>query len=366
MCSIEEHRVFVCTVCSGIHREMNNKVKGISVSKWTAEEIADIENGGNRRANEYFLARWDSGRDPPEPDAGQPQKVREFVKLKYRDRRWASRDQQSTGGARSTGFDRGSVGSGVTRAGGSGAGRGTASTNSVDLLDGDFGGSQPTQPPVRTSPEKKKRSSPPSKQSVDDDFNPNAGGSSAGADFGFGPTNSFDLLGGGGGQSSATSAGHNTTVDSLFDTGPAPSRPTANGSHGGPMGSGPLVDMFGSAPAGAQGGSTPPFGGGGTFPGTQQFPPQQTGFPPQQAGFSPGMQPQPQQQIFFQPQPGVPMTQQAAPNTDPFAALGGGRSASDVEMKYAWCADVEMKYRHVEVIGLTKNNAVCCVAQRTV
>eukprot|EP00918_Siedleckia_nematoides_P015961 GHVU01034473.1.p2 GENE.GHVU01034473.1~~GHVU01034473.1.p2 ORF type:complete len:108 (+),score=3.70 GHVU01034473.1:169-492(+) len=39
--------VFVCTNCSGIHRELNHKVKGVSLSKWTEAEVANIENKGN-------------------------------------------------------------------------------------------------------------------------------------------------------------------------------------------------------------------------------------------------------------------------------------------------------------------------------
>ena len=40
---------FVCTVCSGIHREFNHRIKSISMSKFSAEEVADIEAKGNDR-----------------------------------------------------------------------------------------------------------------------------------------------------------------------------------------------------------------------------------------------------------------------------------------------------------------------------
>ncbi|CAJ1448628.1 unnamed protein product [Effrenium voratum] len=65
---------FVCTTCGGLHREFSHKVKGISVSKWTLEEVEDIERGGNAKAAEKFLARWDH-RDFPEPDSADQQKA---------------------------------------------------------------------------------------------------------------------------------------------------------------------------------------------------------------------------------------------------------------------------------------------------
>ncbi|CAD7955832.1 unnamed protein product [Amoebophrya sp. A120] len=87
----EDYRVFVCTSCSGVHRELNHKVKGISVSKWTPEEVDDIvSKGGNQRAAGYFSAEWNP-RDYPEPDSGDTAKIREFIRLKYKDRRWIPR-----------------------------------------------------------------------------------------------------------------------------------------------------------------------------------------------------------------------------------------------------------------------------------
>ena len=64
----------VCTTCGGLHREFSHKVKGISVSKWTLEEVEDLERGGNAKANQKYLARWDQ-RDHPEPDSSDQQKV---------------------------------------------------------------------------------------------------------------------------------------------------------------------------------------------------------------------------------------------------------------------------------------------------
>ncbi|KAJ1492729.1 hypothetical protein T484DRAFT_1770262 [Baffinella frigidus] len=50
-----------------------HKCKGISMSLWTAEEVASIEEGGNVRHT---------------PEAGDTGKIRKFITLKYRDKKW--------------------------------------------------------------------------------------------------------------------------------------------------------------------------------------------------------------------------------------------------------------------------------------
>ena len=37
--------------CSGLHREFQHKCKGISMSKWTPDEVKAIESGGNLKAD---------------------------------------------------------------------------------------------------------------------------------------------------------------------------------------------------------------------------------------------------------------------------------------------------------------------------
>jgi len=40
--------VFVCSACSGLHREINNKVKGISMSLFTEQETNYLKENGNK------------------------------------------------------------------------------------------------------------------------------------------------------------------------------------------------------------------------------------------------------------------------------------------------------------------------------
>lgn len=39
--------VYVCSACSGIHREMTHKVKGVSMSNFTDKEAAFLAEKGN-------------------------------------------------------------------------------------------------------------------------------------------------------------------------------------------------------------------------------------------------------------------------------------------------------------------------------
>ncbi|OII76680.1 hypothetical protein cand_028010 [Cryptosporidium andersoni] len=78
---------FICTICSGIHREFTHKVKGISVSKWSIEEIEFIENHGNLNDYKKYLVNRDL-RLGPFPTSSQIDKLKEFIKHKYVDKLW--------------------------------------------------------------------------------------------------------------------------------------------------------------------------------------------------------------------------------------------------------------------------------------
>lgn len=52
------HRSFVCTTCSGIHRELQSKVKGVSMSSFSEEDVAAMARGGNAVCNSTYLATY--------------------------------------------------------------------------------------------------------------------------------------------------------------------------------------------------------------------------------------------------------------------------------------------------------------------
>nr|TKS11014.1 hypothetical protein D5086_0000076160 [Populus alba] len=78
---------FVCTSCSGIHREFTHRVKSVSMAKFNAEEVSALQAGGNERARQIYLKDWDPQRNQL-PDGSNLQKLRDFIKHVYVDRRY--------------------------------------------------------------------------------------------------------------------------------------------------------------------------------------------------------------------------------------------------------------------------------------
>ena len=52
--------VFLCSRCSGIHREVGNMVKGLGVSNFTDKEISFLQSMGNDKAKDIWLAKFPS------------------------------------------------------------------------------------------------------------------------------------------------------------------------------------------------------------------------------------------------------------------------------------------------------------------
>ncbi|XP_073132286.1 uncharacterized protein [Henckelia pumila] len=78
---------FICTTCSGIHREFTHRVKSVSMAKFTPQEVSSLQGGGNASAREIYLKEWDSQRNSL-PDASNIERLRDFIKHIYVDRRF--------------------------------------------------------------------------------------------------------------------------------------------------------------------------------------------------------------------------------------------------------------------------------------
>jgi len=114
------------TACSGIHREFSHRVKSISLSTFTLDEVKALKDGGNEACAALYLAHWDP-RDYAEPEAGQEQRIRDWIRQKYIEKRWHAHSTYHPGGGKGgDGRGRtslgGSTGGGVGRAGGGGGG----------------------------------------------------------------------------------------------------------------------------------------------------------------------------------------------------------------------------------------------------
>jgi len=79
--------IFVCTKCSGLFREFNYRVKGISMSNFTQEEIDQLLKGGNSVAKRLWLATWTPD-DCPIPEAGDEKRLKLFIKMCFERGQW--------------------------------------------------------------------------------------------------------------------------------------------------------------------------------------------------------------------------------------------------------------------------------------
>ncbi|XP_042490602.1 methyl-CpG-binding domain protein 6 [Macadamia integrifolia] len=78
---------FICTTCSGIHREFTHRVKSVSMAKFTSQEVSALQGGGNERAREIYFKEWDAQRHS-QPDSSNVERLRDFIKHVYVDRRY--------------------------------------------------------------------------------------------------------------------------------------------------------------------------------------------------------------------------------------------------------------------------------------
>ena len=72
------HGTFVCARCSGILRELNFKIKGISVSNFNEKEYNFIISNGNKKAKEFWLKIFEK-KSEGYPDPKNYNKVRQHI-----------------------------------------------------------------------------------------------------------------------------------------------------------------------------------------------------------------------------------------------------------------------------------------------
>ncbi|XP_010532839.1 PREDICTED: probable ADP-ribosylation factor GTPase-activating protein AGD14 [Tarenaya hassleriana] len=78
---------FVCTNCSGIHREFTHRVKSVSMAKFTSQEVGALQEGGNQRAKEIYFKGFDLQRQSL-PDGSNVERLRDFIRHVYVNKRY--------------------------------------------------------------------------------------------------------------------------------------------------------------------------------------------------------------------------------------------------------------------------------------
>lgn len=81
--------VFVCTQCSGIHRNFSHRVKGISAASFSEDEVAALEANGNKRERRKWLATYKES-DCPIDDESSPAQIQRFMHRMFEKKEWYS------------------------------------------------------------------------------------------------------------------------------------------------------------------------------------------------------------------------------------------------------------------------------------
>ncbi|OMJ78685.1 hypothetical protein SteCoe_21450 [Stentor coeruleus] len=85
--AVPELGIFLCSICGGIHREFNHRVKGLSTCNFNETEVNKLKNMGNEKAAFSWMGRHDP-RVFPIPDLKDANKLKDFLRLKYLDKRF--------------------------------------------------------------------------------------------------------------------------------------------------------------------------------------------------------------------------------------------------------------------------------------
>jgi hypothetical protein len=80
------HSTFICTRCSGIHREYSHRIKMISMGTFTEAEVSKFEEIGNEVAENTWLAKWRPDKHGSRPDPNDDKAIRAWIQKVYIDK----------------------------------------------------------------------------------------------------------------------------------------------------------------------------------------------------------------------------------------------------------------------------------------
>ena len=93
--------VFVCVTCGGLHRELQHRVKGISMSSFKEDEAEFMEAHGNKRMKPSVYAYFDASKHAPlDKMSGDANKLRPFLKMVYEDNLYHADNPSNAGKSR--------------------------------------------------------------------------------------------------------------------------------------------------------------------------------------------------------------------------------------------------------------------------
>lgn len=80
---VPQFAIFVCTDCSGKHMQFGQRVKSVSMGKFSPEEIKALEEGGNERCAKRYLAKAKPDTDIHKPYDRNPSKVQSWIRTVF-------------------------------------------------------------------------------------------------------------------------------------------------------------------------------------------------------------------------------------------------------------------------------------------
>ena len=86
--------IFVCDQCAGVHRSFTHRIKGISMSRWSEEEVSELEEKGNIVGAKTYLKGWDEDRFP-RPDSNDKRAIKEWIKAVYENKRFFKKSKKT-------------------------------------------------------------------------------------------------------------------------------------------------------------------------------------------------------------------------------------------------------------------------------
>lgn len=85
--AVPELGIFLCSICGGIHREFNHRVKGLSTCNFTEVEVSKLKSLGNEKASLIWMANHNPQLNPI-PEIKDSNRLKEFLRLKYLEKRF--------------------------------------------------------------------------------------------------------------------------------------------------------------------------------------------------------------------------------------------------------------------------------------
>ncbi|OHS93268.1 hypothetical protein TRFO_40424 [Tritrichomonas foetus] len=85
------HGIFVCTSCSGIHREFGDRIKSVSMASFTQDEINLLQSQNNDDFNAQWLAKFNKNTDRAISQGASDNQRRQYLIAKYQEKRWYSK-----------------------------------------------------------------------------------------------------------------------------------------------------------------------------------------------------------------------------------------------------------------------------------